>query len=286
MAKYTDNVTIPGLPSWLGVGFNAAALKPEDKQHFQNLAGAVVGKLNQRPPWAIKDNRLGYTGPLWLELLSNPVCVLAYRHPALTAVRLSQHPDKGRKFNLTPEWYLGNWEDYMLRALHVCAKVPTVLLPTDLAEPRTLDAFYSLLDVQLRAAGASNALRIPDAAAVHKGFVQYWREEDNRTKRSAALSNGTAEERQLQRDCARPLELPAGVTLPLAMPVPDLWPSQCPLRPSSRTLGLVRAFDLAVNALLTTGRVIRPTELCKELLRLALQGAELEGVGAGAGAVT
>ncbi|GAB4814881.1 hypothetical protein N2152v2_001927 [Parachlorella kessleri] len=287
MSKYTDNVTIPGLPSWLGVGFNAAAVRPEDKAAFQAHAGALVNKLNVHGPWAIKDNRLGYTAPLWLEMMDHPVCVLAYRHPALTAVRLSQHPDKGRRFNLTPEWYLGNWEEYMLRALHVCAKVPTVLLPTDLAEPRSLGAFYTLLEAQLRAAGASSHLRIPDDKALYEGFVQYWREGGNRTQRSAVLANGTDAERSMQLSCTRPLQLPveAGGQLPVAMGLPELWPHSCSLRPTSRTLGLVHAFDVAVNALLTTGRVIRPAVLCKELLRLAAQGAEMVSIGSSGGSI-
>jgi hypothetical protein len=66
---------------------------------------------------------------------------------------------------------------------------------------------------------------------------------------------------------------------------PDLDPASAPRRrlafdellANPLALGLVRAFDLVVNALLTTGRVVRPAVMCKELLRLAMDSAEQIG---------
>jgi hypothetical protein len=32
---------------------------------------------------------------MWMELMSSPVCVIVYRHPARVALRLAHHANKG-----------------------------------------------------------------------------------------------------------------------------------------------------------------------------------------------
>jgi len=76
----------------LGIGWDASSLPAGAFREFERQAGAILRKLQGHEPWVMKDNRLAFTAPLWLEMLrpSRTLCLLTYRHPARTAARLAQ----------------------------------------------------------------------------------------------------------------------------------------------------------------------------------------------------
>ncbi|KAL1528960.1 hypothetical protein AB1Y20_010281 [Prymnesium parvum] len=60
----------------------AAAAAAWAAAHFAAPAAAAVADMEAHAPWLLKDVRFARTLALWAPLLSSPVCVIPYRHPA------------------------------------------------------------------------------------------------------------------------------------------------------------------------------------------------------------
>jgi hypothetical protein len=69
-------------PKWVHWGFEASAAEPKKCMTHRATAAQIVSELDARGPWAIKDPRMCLVAAEWLELCSNPVCVLIERDTA------------------------------------------------------------------------------------------------------------------------------------------------------------------------------------------------------------
>lgn len=78
----------PGLPPHLARSFHISALTRDERDYYQDRLQGVVKYLGQHRPWLIKDPRLSWLAPLWLEQLEAPLCVLVVD---MQPERLAQH---------------------------------------------------------------------------------------------------------------------------------------------------------------------------------------------------
>jgi hypothetical protein len=85
--------------------------------------------LHRPGPWLVKDPYLSFTGSLWMEAMRAPACVIVHRHPARTALALTQgRAASGPLAGLGPSDWLRVWEGSMMSALRTCRGRPTVLV--------------------------------------------------------------------------------------------------------------------------------------------------------------
>lgn len=66
----------PGLPHHLARGFHISALTKDETDYYQDRLSGIVRYLSKYKPWLMKDPRLSWLAPLWLEQLESPLCVL------------------------------------------------------------------------------------------------------------------------------------------------------------------------------------------------------------------
>ena len=70
---------------------------------------------------------------LWMGLLSRPVCVLVYRHPARVAFRLVGHKTKSAMGDYEVRTFVAQWERHVIASLMHCRGKPLVVVPAELA---------------------------------------------------------------------------------------------------------------------------------------------------------
>ena len=93
-------------PSVLGWG---SKNRSATRQRFEREAAKIVADMSRHAPgparaWVLKDVRFARTLPLWWPMLSQPLCIIPYRHPAevasssmLVRVRVRcRHPSQPR----------------------------------------------------------------------------------------------------------------------------------------------------------------------------------------------
>lgn len=89
------------------------------RRRFEAKASSIIADMSSHArAWVLKDVRFSRTLPLWAPLLSRPVCIIPYRHPAEVA----------------SSSLLGSisvWESYLVAALSSARALgcPTLLLP-------------------------------------------------------------------------------------------------------------------------------------------------------------
>lgn len=81
----------PGLPPHLARGFHVSALTADERDYYTDRLAGIVKYLGQHKPWLMKDPRLSWLAPLWLEQLEAPLCVLLVdMQPQTLAQHLAQ----------------------------------------------------------------------------------------------------------------------------------------------------------------------------------------------------
>ncbi len=93
---------------------------PTFQENIDTRIKALIGSLNARRPWVIKDPRLCLTFPIWRARLDAPVCVLVHRSPLEVAQSLKNRYDFPIFFGLAL------WEHYTLAALAGSVGLPRV----------------------------------------------------------------------------------------------------------------------------------------------------------------
>ena len=51
------------------------------RMKFDEKASRIVADMDAHAPWLLKDVRFARTLPIWRPHLSNPICIIPYRHP-------------------------------------------------------------------------------------------------------------------------------------------------------------------------------------------------------------
>ncbi|KAF6262107.1 hypothetical protein COO60DRAFT_690847 [Scenedesmus sp. NREL 46B-D3] len=144
----------PGLPARLGRGFALAALSADDAAYYRDRVGGVVRYLGHRRPWLLKDPRLVWLAPLWLERLEAPLCVIVtHMQPALLAQQLAGWRVAEGELEVSPATHLERWTNATLSALQACFAVPTLVVPSSVLEPPLLQPFLEVLQQHLVLAG-------------------------------------------------------------------------------------------------------------------------------------
>ncbi|KIY95027.1 hypothetical protein MNEG_12935 [Monoraphidium neglectum] len=149
-------------PTWIGAGFDPKLVLPSEGAAFREAASSIIHDMDQYCPWLIKDPRLCFIGSMWMELMSSPVCVIVYRHPARVALRLAHHANKGVFAKLGADAWLSVWERMMTSALKTCRGSPTVIVQTLLTSPENLGTFYDVILAELSKVGVTSLIRPPD----------------------------------------------------------------------------------------------------------------------------
>lgn len=97
----------------------APAIKASSQRHHAAAAADPVGLpryLDHHKPWLVKDPRLVWFAPLWLERLDHPLCVIPIDlQPWKLAEELSEH-SKGA---ISPAVHLERWTNSTLSTLKV-----------------------------------------------------------------------------------------------------------------------------------------------------------------------
>lgn len=93
------------------------------RRRFEARASKIIEDMSSSRapyPWVLKDVRFARTLPLWAPLMSRPVCIIPYRHPAEVA-------------SSSVMGSVALWENYNAAALSSARAVgcPTLLLPYD-----------------------------------------------------------------------------------------------------------------------------------------------------------
>ena len=93
------------------------------RRRFEARAASIIEDMSSSRtpyPWVLKDVRFARTLPLWSPMLSQPVCIIPYRHP----VEVASSSIMGS---------VSLWESYNVAALTSARAVgcPTLLLPYD-----------------------------------------------------------------------------------------------------------------------------------------------------------
>jgi hypothetical protein len=111
---------------------DVSRLSAEQRAGYVARARGVVQSLEGRGPFLLKDPRMALLFPLWRDVLGNPVCVIAWRHPLAVARSLKT---RDRQPLLAS---LAIWEHHNRTLLRDTAGLPRVLVSYEdlLAEPR------------------------------------------------------------------------------------------------------------------------------------------------------
>lgn len=99
-------------PKWVQWGFEASTAEPAARATHRAAAAQIVSELDAHGPWATKDPRMCLLAAEWLELCSNPVCVLIERDTAEWAwstARFSRRVLKLKSGSDHPPRPLGTW---------------------------------------------------------------------------------------------------------------------------------------------------------------------------------
>ncbi len=143
----------PTFPPWLAIGFNLSNVPLLELQNYTTQVQQHLQDLDKQRPWMVKDPRMIWLAPLWLQRMDAPVCVFMYRHPQEVAARLSTHWFKGHDRNGTFKAHLHAWAHGMHAALSACVGKPTIVLPHSLLKADTLMIFVRVLSLELERAG-------------------------------------------------------------------------------------------------------------------------------------
>ena len=109
--------------SWIDCGgLRLDAVPEQDLARFRRGARALVASLEGHQPWVVNDPRMSLLLGLWKPLLSNPVCVLAHRGPAVVAKLLSL------RHGLPEALCTALWEHYSVSALAQSAELPRTVV--------------------------------------------------------------------------------------------------------------------------------------------------------------
>jgi len=156
--------------SWIDCGeLRLDAVPERDLARFRRGARALVASLDQHQPWVVNDPRLSLLLGLWKPFLSNPVCVLAHRAPAVVAKLLSL------RHGLPKALCAALWEHYSVSALEQSAELPrtVVVYRQLLRNPRRTEEQLRHELSKLEVKGLeeppenfANLLNGPDAASV------------------------------------------------------------------------------------------------------------------------
>jgi hypothetical protein len=154
------------------VGINAALLRhahaawhrvehfsdaKETPEAIEKNMRAVIGEMDARAPWAMKDPRLCLTLPRWLPLLQTPLAVVVSRRPGAIA-------DSLRRRNAMPtEYGLALWEFYAAHLIRHAHGLPKIFVRHEEVLAAPVDAAQKLC---ASLAGLVPSLRPPDAAAI------------------------------------------------------------------------------------------------------------------------
>ena len=102
--------------------FEPAGLPDDVRETFRTRAAAIVGEMDARRPWFIKDPRLCLLLPEWLPLLAGPVCIHIHRHPLEVAASLQRRDD------LPIPVGLALWELHVRRSLEASTGLPRLFV--------------------------------------------------------------------------------------------------------------------------------------------------------------
>lgn len=119
-------------------GFDLERRRPEQQLDQAERIRTIVSELDEHPPWVLKDPRMCFTLPLWLEACKQPVVVFAHRCPIEVADSLRVRNDFSHVVGIAL------WEAYTIAALRHCRNVPVVPVSyADLVtDPRTTTARF------------------------------------------------------------------------------------------------------------------------------------------------
>lgn len=169
---YWERIDVLQLHEWVLEQLNADwhlvasvdphTIDPELREGFTRRARAILTDMDSHQPWVMKDPRLCLLLPLWLPLLTAPVCVHIVRHPLATARSLEKRDGFPLHFGMTL------WEQYMAGALLASAGLPRFAVSYEqlMAQPvATVRALYDRLgERQVR------GLRLPAEPEI-RGFL-------------------------------------------------------------------------------------------------------------------
>ncbi|WIA20981.1 hypothetical protein OEZ85_005318 [Tetradesmus obliquus] len=163
----------PGLPPRLGRGFAPSALTPDERHYYRDRAEGVTRYLGRHKPWLLKDPRLVWLAPLWLERLEAPLCIiLTHLQPALLAQQLAGRPVAQGELEVSPATHLERWTNATLSALQACIAVPMLLLPSSVLEPPLLQPFLVVLQQHLSAAGVQGT-HLPSQQLLQSQYIDH-----------------------------------------------------------------------------------------------------------------
>uniref|UniRef100_A0A383W8C6 Sulfotransferase n=1 Tax=Tetradesmus obliquus TaxID=3088 RepID=A0A383W8C6_TETOB len=163
----------PGLPPRLGRGFATSALTPDELHYYRDRAAGVTRYLGRHKPWLLKDPRLVWLAPLWMERLEAPLCIImSHLQPALLAQQLAGRPVAEGELEVSPATHLERWTNATLSALQACIAVPTVLLPSSVLEPPLLQPFLAVLQQHLSAAGVQGT-HLPSQQLLQSQYIDH-----------------------------------------------------------------------------------------------------------------
>jgi hypothetical protein len=83
--------------------------------------------LHPHQPWLLKDPRLSWLAPLWLEHLDQPLCLLVVSlQPGLLAAQLAEYQTaQGDEIAVGSSTHIERWTNATLSALKVSHSIAT-----------------------------------------------------------------------------------------------------------------------------------------------------------------
>lgn len=149
--------------SWHDVAhLDLQALAAETRSRLASEARAVVTRLDEHRPWAIKDPRLCILLPFWRAFLTKPICILIHRSP-LEVARSIQTRD-----GFPIPFGIALWETYNLDALRNSASLTRLVVSYEELLAQPAKTVRRLLK-ELTAAGVTG-LHAPKESAL-RGFL-------------------------------------------------------------------------------------------------------------------
>jgi hypothetical protein len=121
VVRLNDDILHATRSDWSSViGLDADAIDDRQREEIGKEIGTMVDQLDRNERWFIKDPRLSLTLPYWLEHLSQPVIVHAYRSPVEVALSLRERDQFPISFGMAL------WEYYVANALGHCHGLPSI----------------------------------------------------------------------------------------------------------------------------------------------------------------